>query len=115
MGGSRARTADGLAHLSPSLKRGITFSKHNLVTDRVFGEVHLVLCRNVLIYFDRDLQARALRLFADSLVPGGFLCLGPVGRAEIGDLGRDFELVDREGRLFRKRTLPELQPRRRSG
>ncbi|MHC4887529.1 MAG: CheR family methyltransferase, partial [Planctomycetota bacterium] len=49
---------------------------HNLATDGVFAELHFVLCRNTLIYFDRDLQERALQVFSDSLVPGGYLCLG---------------------------------------
>lgn len=58
------------------LRRRVTFANHNLVVDEVFSEVHLVLCRNVLIYFGPELQSRALRLFNDSLVRGGFLCLG---------------------------------------
>ena len=58
------------------LQKRITFANHNLTVDEVFSEVHLVLCRNVLIYFNQDLQARALRLFGDSLVSGGHLCLG---------------------------------------
>lgn len=60
----------------PALRRRITFFDHNLVTDGVPGEMHLIVCRNVLIYFNRNLQRRVVRLFADSLVPGGFLCLG---------------------------------------
>jgi chemotaxis protein methyltransferase CheR len=49
---------------------------HNLATDGVFCEAHLILCRNVLIYFSNSLQNRALSLFRDSLVRAGFLCLG---------------------------------------
>jgi chemotaxis protein methyltransferase CheR len=52
------------------------FSDHSLVSDAVFAEVHMVLCRNVLIYFDRPLQDRAVGLFRDALVRRGFLGLG---------------------------------------
>ncbi len=60
-----------------SLKTQIVFADHSLATDSVFSEVHLVSCRNVLIYFDRALQNRALKLFYDSLVHRGFLGIGP--------------------------------------
>ena len=60
-----------------SLKERIVFANHNLASDSVFGEMHLVFCRNVLIYFNRDLQDRALRLFTESLVHGGFLVSEP--------------------------------------
>jgi chemotaxis protein methyltransferase CheR len=59
-----------------SLKKNIVFATHNLVTDSVFAEVHMVVCRNVLIYFDRQLQDKVIELFKDSLTGGGVLCLG---------------------------------------
>lgn len=62
--------------LDERLRRRVTFANHNLVCDGVFCEAHLILCRNVLIYFSDDLQDRVLGLFRDSLVRGGFLCLG---------------------------------------
>ncbi|SDE13060.1 CheR family methyltransferase [Desulfuromonas thiophila] len=64
------------AIMDSSLRQRITFANHNLVSDGIFGEMHLICCRNVLIYFDRELQDRALHLFADALTPRGFLCLG---------------------------------------
>ncbi len=64
------------AKLLDSLKKNIVFATHNLVTDSVFAEVNLVICRNVLIYFDRELQDKVIELFVDSLPEGGFLCLG---------------------------------------
>jgi chemotaxis protein methyltransferase CheR len=64
------------AIMDSALRRKITFSDHSLATDNVFSELHLITCRNVLIYFDHALQERALGLFADSLVRGGFLGLG---------------------------------------
>lgn len=62
--------------INDTLRANITFANHNLVADGVFGEMNLILCRNVLIYFSRPLQERVLRLFRDSLVRGGYLCLG---------------------------------------
>jgi chemotaxis protein methyltransferase CheR len=59
-----------------TLRQRTVFSDHSLVSDAVFAEVHLVSCRNVLIYFDRPLQDRAVGLFKDSLVRKGFLGLG---------------------------------------
>ena len=64
------------AVLHPSLRRHIVFAQHNLVTDGTFNEFNVVLCRNVLIYFNRQLQDRVHRLFYESLVRFGFLALG---------------------------------------
>lgn len=64
------------AVMAPKLKQHITFADHSLATDSIFSEVQLVSCRNVLIYFDRILQDRALGLFSDALCRRGFLCLG---------------------------------------
>lgn len=69
-------TAYGGAAFDKSLRDRVVFSDHSLVTDAVFAEMHLISCRNVLIYFDRGLQDRAVGLFKDSLVRGGFLGLG---------------------------------------
>jgi chemotaxis protein methyltransferase CheR len=66
----------GLVMMKNELKENIVFSHHNLVTDGVFGEMDMILCRNVLIYFNRDLQERVFNLFWQSLCPDGFLCLG---------------------------------------
>ena len=68
--------AYGRAVFDKSLKEHIVFSDHSLATDSVFAEVQLVSCRNVLIYFDRTLQDRALGLFHDSLCRKGFLGIG---------------------------------------
>lgn len=66
----------GAAVFDRTLRARTVFSEHSLVSDAVFSEVHLISCRNVLIYFDRELQDRALGLFANALVHGGFLGLG---------------------------------------
>jgi chemotaxis protein methyltransferase CheR len=68
--------AYGGACFDKSLRDRVVFADHSLVTDAVFAEMHMISCRNVLIYFDRDLQDRAIGLFKDSLVRKGFLGLG---------------------------------------
>jgi len=68
--------AYGHAAFDKSLRERVVFSDHSLVTDAVFAEMHLISCRNVMIYFDRVLQDRAIGLFRDSLTRKGFLGLG---------------------------------------
>jgi chemotaxis protein methyltransferase CheR len=68
--------AYGAAIFDPSLRRRIVFSDHSLVSDAVFAEVQLISCRNVLIYFGKDVQDRALGLFKDALSRKGYLGLG---------------------------------------
>lgn len=68
--------AYGSASFARSLHPQVVFADHSLATDSVFSEVHLVSCRNVLIYFERELQQRALGLFHDALIHRGFLGLG---------------------------------------
>lgn len=67
---------DQYVRFDPALRRQIVFADHSLATDSVFSEVHLVSCRNVLIYFNRELQDRATGLFVEALVHRGFLGLG---------------------------------------
>ncbi len=86
-----------------SLKDKVLFSSHNLVTDGVFGEMNLIVCRNVLIYFDRDLQNKVLQLFYDSLLPGGFLCLGSKESLKFSKLAHRFEPVSENERIYRKK------------
>jgi chemotaxis protein methyltransferase CheR len=85
-----------------SLRERILFSSHNLVTDGVFGEMQMIFCRNVLIYFDKILQNRVLRLFYDSLCPGGFLCLGSKESLKFSDVSEMFEVLSEKDRIYRK-------------
>ena len=85
-----------------SLKRNVTFASHNLSTDGVFAEVQLILCRNVLIYFNDVLQDRVLQLFRDSLVHKGFLCLGSKETLSHTAVDRDFDSFDAPARLYRR-------------
>src|SRR5665811_68221 len=66
----------GGALFSPGLTKNVVFSQHNLVTDRSFSEFNVILCRNVLIYFDKTLQSKVHSLFYDSLAMFGVLVLG---------------------------------------
>lgn len=67
---------DGVVRFDPALRRSIVFAQHNLATDQSFNEFQLIMCRNVLIYFNPELQRRVLRLFRESMVRGGTLALG---------------------------------------
>lgn len=89
--------------MNQSLKKNIVWANHNLVTDSVFAEVHLILCRNVLIYFDRDLQNRVQKLFYDSLINGGILCLGSKEGLRFTDLYEAYSEVDKKQRIFKKK------------
>lgn len=88
--------------LDDRLRRNVTFAQHNLVADGVFCEAHLVLCRNVLIYFSNALQNRTLALFRDSLVRDGFLCLGMRENLDFAPVAADFMPVDPALRLYRR-------------
>lgn len=92
----------GYMALKESLKENVTFANHNLVTDGVFGEMHLILCRNVLIYFDKTLQNRAVGIFSDSLARGGFLCLGDKESLRFTEVVDAFEFVDAKCRIYKK-------------
>lgn len=87
-----------------ALKRQIVFADHSLATDAVFSEVHFVSCRNVLIYFDRQLQDRAVGLFREALVRRGFLGLGSRESLRFGTHAAAFEPLAAapEARLYRR-------------
>lgn len=91
------------AIIDRTLKRNITFASHNLVTDGVFGEMQLIFCRNVLIYFDRPLQNRVLQLFNESLENGGFLCLGSKESLDFSSVVDHFKGIDVQERVYQKR------------
>jgi len=88
--------------MEKSLKENILFSDHNLATDGVFGEMNLIMCRNVLIYFNKQLQERALGLFFDSLTPQGYLCLGSKESIRFSEYSSTFADVDRGEKIYLK-------------
>jgi chemotaxis protein methyltransferase CheR len=93
------------AVFSDELREKVVFADHSLATDSVFAEVHLVSCRNVLIYFNRDLQDRAFRLFRDSLVYRGFLGIGSKESMRFSQYNGDFEEFSPREKIYRKRAV----------
>lgn len=100
--------AYGAAVFDKTLRRRAVFAQHNLASDQVFGEVQLVSSRNVLIYFDRELQDRALGLFGESLVRGGFLGLGSKETLRFSRYSDGFADFD-EGEKIYRRNLQDLK------
>lgn len=88
----------------PFLSENSVFSQHNLVTDHSFNAFHLILCRNVLIYFDASMQGRVLRLFDTSLEAGGFLGLGRKEGLHRNNQEGRFEPIDLREKIYRKRA-----------
>lgn len=85
-----------------TLRERTVFSDHSLVSDSVFAEVQLISCRNVLIYFNRELQDRAIGLFKDSLVRKGFLGLGARESLRFSAYSADFSDFARAERIYQK-------------
>jgi len=100
--------AYGAAVFDKSLRARAVFAEHNLVSDHVFAEAHLVSSRNVLIYFDRELQDRALGLFGASLVRRGFLGLGSKETLRFSTHSDCFEDFDPAEKIYR-RTAAAVQ------
>jgi chemotaxis protein methyltransferase CheR len=92
---------DGLM-FDKELKRRMVFSTHNLVSDQSFNEFNLVVCRNVLIYFKRELQNRVIGLFKDSLPNLGFLALGNKESIMFTDYEDNFKYIDNNLRIWQK-------------
>jgi len=88
-----------------SLKKKITFAEHNLVTDGVFGEMHVIVCRNVLIYFNKQLQNNVIKLFSDSLSNGCFLCLGSKESIKFSSSSDSFEDFVSSEKIYRKKYI----------
>ena len=86
----------GLAKFSEDLSEKMVFSLHNLVSDGSFNEFDIILCRNVLIYFDKDLQERALQLFDDSLSKLGYLALGTKETIKFSPMQDRYEQIHKE-------------------
>jgi chemotaxis protein methyltransferase CheR len=87
---------------NPELLGNVVFAQHNLATDRAFAEFHLILCRNVLIYFDTPLQDRVVELFCDSLSAFGALGLGRRETVALTSVAGRFTPLAAEERIFRK-------------
>jgi chemotaxis protein methyltransferase CheR len=94
----------GSVIMDPSLKKNIVWANHNLVADSVFNEMHVVICRNVLIYFTRPLQERVLNLFTISLQRGGLLCLGIKETLRFTTFEKTYIPLDAEVKIYKKRS-----------
>ncbi|WP_316813020.1 protein-glutamate O-methyltransferase CheR [Pedobacter heparinus] len=89
------------ASINHSLKNNVLFSVHNLASDGVFNEFQLISCRNVMIYFNVELQKRVIELFYNSLANFGFLCLGSKETLRSTELGR-FKIIDKKNNIYQK-------------
>lgn len=88
--------------MNPELKKNIVFADHDLVTDQVFGEMQVVVCRNVLIYFDKALQNRAIGLFHESLDIGGVLCMGSKESLRFTEYENKFSSLVASQKIFQR-------------
>jgi chemotaxis protein methyltransferase CheR len=93
----------GSAIMDQALKKNIVWADHNLVTDSDFAEVQMVVCRNVLIYFNRDLQHHVHALFLRSLVHGGVLCLGTKETIDLMDHQHQYETLNKQQRIYKRK------------
>ena len=93
----------GAAVFERSLRKNVVFADHSLATDAVFAETQVVSCRNVLIYFERALQERAISLFRDSLCTRGLLGLGSKESLRFSEQEASFEVFMREERWYQRR------------
>ena len=89
--------------MNQALKKNIVWANHSVVTDGVFSEVHLIVCRNVLIYFDKNLQNKVHDLFYNSLINGGILCLGSKEGLRYTDFNKQYTELDKKQRIFKKK------------
>jgi chemotaxis protein methyltransferase CheR len=97
------QAAYGRVSFDKSLRRNVVFSDHSLATDAAFAEMHLISCRNVLIYFDKALQDRALGLFKESLARKGFLGLGAKESLRFSQHAASFLEFFREEKIYQRR------------
>lgn len=89
--------------MNKDLKKNVVFADHNLVTDSVFAEVTMVVCRNVLIYFDKDLQNKVIKLFDESLINGGILSLGSKENLRFSSSVHRFKPINEPQKIYQKK------------
>lgn len=91
------------AIIDSTLKKNIIWANHNLVTDSDFAEMHMIFCRNVMIYFNQKLQGRVHNLFHTSLVNGGVLCLGSKETIQFSSHERAYENISKRQKIYKKK------------
>ncbi len=94
----------GKSKLKQSLLGRITFHRHDLVQQPVFTSAQLVLCRNVLIYFNTQMHERVLNLLFDSMVDTGYLMIGSKESLDAYSIRKRLDLVDKAGRIYHRKT-----------
>ncbi len=90
------------AQFTRSLRSNMIFAAHNLVSDRSFNEFQVIVCRNVMIYFDRQLQEQVHELFLDSLAPFGVLALGHKESLRHTSVASRYEILDEVEKIYRR-------------
>ncbi len=96
------------AIIDQALKKNIIFANHNLVSEGPFSEVNMIVCRNVLIYFNKELQKRVINLFLESLHQGGILCLGPKESLQFSKYEFHFERLSGKHPIYRKKQHADI-------
>jgi chemotaxis protein methyltransferase CheR len=116
MGGERnfgdyCQRSYGAIKMASTLQKHITFARHNLVHDGVFGEMVVVSCRNVMIYFNTALKQRSIDLFDKSLCSQGYLCLGDSEALDSTNFNTLFRARERHHRIYQKVSLQKEKER----
>lgn len=93
------------AILTPTLRENIVFAAHNLAVDADFGEMNIILCRNVMIYFKQPLKERVLKLFDSSLASGGFLCLGTKESLDNRQISSLYEEIKPRTQIYKRKCI----------
>ena len=94
--------------MDSSLKKNVIFADHDLATDQVFSEMQVIICRNVLIYFNHGLQDRVFRLFSNSLDYGGYLCLGSKESLRFSDCYKLYDTLNSKYKIYKKTHQHDL-------
>lgn len=95
---------DGAAQVKSFLKEKVIFSAHNLVSEGVFNQFDLIVCRNVLIYFNKQLQDQVFIKFYNSLNTGGFLAIGSKETLQFSPIDKQMDVVNQKWKIWRKKA-----------
>jgi chemotaxis protein methyltransferase CheR len=111
------RTEGDRIFMNEALQKRIVWANHNLTIDNAFGEMNLIVCRNVLIYFTQPLQNRVLELFTESLASGGTLCLGNKESLDFSSISNHYDAISKQNRIYRyvRDFIPVSSPVANSG
>ncbi len=91
------------ALFSQEIRENIIFAQHNLVSDASFNEFDVIVCRNVMIYFNKDLQNNVHKLFYESLSPSGILALGSKETLKFSEFEQFYKVIDNEEKIYKRK------------